>query len=51
MLKASTKEYIHLAQARVLDGHDAWGPLALVNGRLLARDSRRMVCIDVRAGS
>ena len=51
MLKASTKEYIELGQAKVLNGHDAWGPLAIVNGRLLARDSRRMVCLDLRAGS
>ena len=50
ILKTSTREYIQLAQAKVLNGHDAWGPLALVNGRLLARDSRRMVCIDIRAG-
>ena len=51
ILKTSTREYIQLAQAKVLNGHDAWGPLALVNDRLLARDSHRMVCIDIRAGS
>ena len=51
VLRASTKEYIQLAQAKVLDGVDAWGPLAIVKGRLLARDSHRMVCIDVRAQS
>ena len=49
VLKASTKEYDQLAQAEILDGIDSWGPLALVNGRLLARDSRRVVCIDLRA--
>jgi outer membrane protein assembly factor BamB len=49
VLKASPKEYNPLAQAKILDGVDAWGPLALVNGRLLARDSRRMVCVDLRA--
>lgn len=48
MIRASAKEYIQLGQAKILDGHDAWGPLALVNGRLLARDSRRLVCIDLR---
>ncbi|MCK4647055.1 MAG: PQQ-binding-like beta-propeller repeat protein [Candidatus Aminicenantes bacterium] len=51
VLKASTKGYIQLAQAKVLDGVDAWGPLAIVKGRLLARDSHRLVCIDVRAQS
>ncbi len=48
MVRASTKEYIQLSQAKILDGPDAWGPLALVNGRLLARDSRRLVCVDLR---
>lgn len=49
VLKVSTREYVQLAQAKVLDGVDAWAPMALVNGRLLARDSRRLVCLDVRA--
>ena len=49
MIEASTEKYIQLGQAKILDGHDAWGPLALVNGRLLARDSRRLVCVDLRA--
>ncbi len=49
ILKTSTKEYIQLAKAKILDGHDAWGPMAIVKGRLLARDSRRLVCVDVRA--
>ena len=47
--RASVTEYVELAQAKILDGVDAWGPLALVQGRLLARDSRRMVCVDLRA--
>lgn len=46
--KAGTGEYIQLGQAKVLDGVDAWGPMAIAGGRLLARDSRKMVCIDLR---
>lgn len=49
VLQASSREYIRLAQAKVLEGVDAWGPMALVQGRLLLRDSHRLVCIDVRA--
>jgi outer membrane protein assembly factor BamB len=49
VLRASTREYSPLAQAKVLPGVDAWGPMALVQGRLLLRDSHHMVCIDVRA--
>ena len=33
----------------VLEGVDAWGPMALVHGRLILRDLTRMVCIDLRA--
>ncbi|NOR15492.1 MAG: PQQ-binding-like beta-propeller repeat protein, partial [Candidatus Aminicenantes bacterium] len=51
VLRTSTTEYIQLTQAKVLEGVDAWGPMALVNGRLLARDSHRLVCIDIRAGT
>jgi len=48
IIEASTEGYIQLGQAKVLDGVDAWGPMAIAAGRLLARDSRRLVCIDVR---
>ena len=48
IVKASTEEYVQLGQARILEGVDAWGPMAIAGGRLLARDSRRMVCIDIR---
>jgi len=34
-------------RADVLDGEEAWGPMALAGGRLLVRDSRRLVCLDV----
>jgi outer membrane protein assembly factor BamB len=33
---------------KISDGVDAWGPMALVSGRLLLRDSRRMFCVDLR---
>ncbi len=47
--KASTQKYIPLDNARIIDGQDAWGPIAIADGRLLMRDSKQMVCIDVRA--
>jgi len=37
-----------LARHRVLDGFDAWGPIAFVNGKIILRDSRTMVCLDLR---
>ncbi len=48
MTEASPTGYKQLAQAQVLEGHDAWGPMALVAGRLLVRDLTRMVCLDVQ---
>ncbi|MFC1477150.1 PQQ-binding-like beta-propeller repeat protein [candidate division KSB1 bacterium] len=48
VMRASTKEPVQLSQSKILNGHDAWGPMAIVQGRLLARDSRRLVCVDVR---
>jgi outer membrane protein assembly factor BamB len=47
--QASTRQYKQLGQAKILDGVDAWAPMALVNGRLLARDSHRLVCVDLRS--
>ncbi len=51
MAEASTDAWVPLAEHRVLDGPDAWGPMALADGRLLLRDLRRMICLDLRAQS
>lgn len=50
MLSCSRDGYEQLAQAKVLDGHDAWGPIALAGTRMLLRDSTRMVCIELGEG-
>ena len=47
--KASTEKFELLDKIKVLDGHDAWGPLVIADGRLLMRDSKHLLCIDVRA--
>jgi outer membrane protein assembly factor BamB len=49
VVRASTTGYEPLGSARILQGPDSWGPMALVDGRLIARDSLEMVCIDLRA--
>jgi outer membrane protein assembly factor BamB len=49
MAEASTAGFTVMAQAKVLDGHESWGPFAIAGGRLLARDLKRMVCLDLRA--
>jgi outer membrane protein assembly factor BamB len=47
MIQANRDEYVPLDHAKVLDGQDAWGPIAIAGQRMLMRDSKRMVCLDV----
>ncbi|HCU34173.1 MAG TPA: polyvinylalcohol dehydrogenase [Armatimonadetes bacterium] len=47
LAEASPSSYRELARAKVLEGPDAWAPLALVGNRLLARDLKTMVCLDM----
>jgi len=49
LVEAAPKGYRQFAQARVLSGHESWGPMALVAGRLLVRDLTSMVCLDLTA--
>ncbi len=39
--------YVELAKAEVLTGHESWGPMAIVSGRLIIRNLNRMICLDV----
>jgi len=48
LAEATPSGYRPLAQARILEGHDCWAPMALAHGRLLARDLTKMVCLDVK---
>jgi outer membrane protein assembly factor BamB len=48
LVEATASGYRELAQAKILQGHDAWAPLALAGGRLLARDLTRMVCVELK---
>jgi outer membrane protein assembly factor BamB len=47
MARADTERFQPMARARVLEGSDSWGPMALVGTRLLLRDSKRMVCLEL----
>jgi outer membrane protein assembly factor BamB len=49
MAALSATGFEPLAEARVLEGHESWAPMALAGGRLLVRDLHRMVCLDLRA--
>ncbi len=47
LAQASPEGWRALARAKVLNGSDAWGPMALVDGRLLLRDLTHLACIRV----
>ncbi len=47
LLEADPSGYKELARAEVMDGHEAWGPMALADGRLIVRDITQMICLDV----
>jgi outer membrane protein assembly factor BamB len=49
IIRPSTREYIQLDQIKIFDGHDAWAPLAIADGYMVLRDSKRMVCIQLKA--
>jgi outer membrane protein assembly factor BamB len=45
--KADAGSFQILDSQRVIEGHDAWGPIAIADGRLLMRDSKKMVCLNI----
>ena len=48
MCRASLAGYEELARIRIIEnGKDAWAPIAVVNGRMLLRDEKKFVCLDV----
>ena len=49
VINASTENYQELSETKVLEGTDSWGPIAIAGGLMLLRDSRTMICIDIRA--
>jgi outer membrane protein assembly factor BamB len=48
--EAMPSGYKQLGQAKVLEGPDAWGPMAVASGRLILRDLNRMICLDISSG-
>lgn len=47
--KISPAGFKSLDKAKIIDGNDAWGPLAITGGFLLMRDSRTLLCLDIKA--
>ena len=47
LAEASPGGYRELAKSKALEGHDAWGPMAMVGDRLILRDLTQMICLAV----
>lgn len=46
--KPAKTRYEQLDEIQLFEGFDAWAPFALADGYLILRDSKRMMCIDLR---
>ncbi len=49
LAEATPRSYVQLSQAKLLDGPDSWGPMTAAEGRLILRDLKRMICVDISA--
>ncbi len=47
--KVNLNQFEFLDEYRITEGHDAWGPLAIADGYLVMRDSKKMVCLNIKA--
>gem|GEM_PF-609374 len=47
LVKASIDAYQELARAKVYSGYEAWAPMALVGGRLILRDTKQLICLNL----
>lgn len=44
----STTGFSLLGKTRIMEGQDSWGPIAIAGGFMLMRDSKKLVCLDIR---
>jgi len=49
IIEPSLNSYKELSRIQIMEGFDAWAPLAVADGYLLLRDSRTLVCINIKA--
>lgn len=47
LIEPTPSGYVPLARAKVMDGLETWGPMAIAAGRLIVRDLTRMICLDI----
>jgi outer membrane protein assembly factor BamB len=51
IVKPSRDKFEPVSEVKLLQGKDPWAPIAIAGGRMILRDDRKMLCLDVRAGS
>jgi outer membrane protein assembly factor BamB len=49
LVEATPEKYHQIAESQILHGQESWAPMAIVNGRLFARDFTKLVCLDMAA--
>lgn len=47
LVKATPKGYEEIAETTVIEGHESWGPIAYVNGRIIVRNLTKMACVKI----
>ncbi len=47
LFKLEANGVTKLAGAKVIEGHDAWAPMAFVNGKVILRDATTLICLDL----
>ncbi len=50
LISASPDRFELLGQAKVLEGRECWGPMAIAGDRLLVRDLQTLACLSVAGG-
>jgi outer membrane protein assembly factor BamB len=49
LVDPNPKEYRELARADIIKGRHPWAPLAIDKGRLIVRDTEKLLCLDLAA--
>jgi outer membrane protein assembly factor BamB len=47
VVEADAQAYRELSRQRIFEATDAWGPMALAGDRLLLRDAKNLLCLDL----
>jgi outer membrane protein assembly factor BamB len=51
VVEATHRRFTKFGSVQLMDGIDAWAPLALTEGLLLVRDAKKMLCVNIREKS